>query len=151
MEDIVHQGSCLCGAIKLTINAELSDFGYCHCRSCQKASGSAFGANAGVERIAVRVDDLNQYLKEYESSMGKFRAFCCHCGSPLFAYHAATQHLIRIRLGILDTPFSKTCKAHTFVAEKAAWETLDGGIPQFAQWADPKVLTQLGSKQDLNK
>ena len=145
----MYKASCLCGSIQLTINSDLSDFGYCHCRSCQKASGSAFGANAGVERDAVIVQDSGNTLNEYESSPGKFRAFCSHCGSPIFAYISANPHLIRIRLGLLDTPFSKRCQAHSFVSEKASWETITDAVPKFDNWADPTVLVQVGSRQTL--
>ncbi len=143
----MYKGSCLCGSIKFTVNQGLSDFGYCHCRSCQKASGTAFGANAGVERTAVDLNDDHHYLKEYESSPGKYRAFCGHCGSLLYAYHVASKHLLRIRLGALDTPFHKSCQAHTFVAEKASWENIEDSVPQFDSWADATILLQVGSKQ----
>ena len=144
-----YRGSCLCGGIRYEIAQALSDFGYCYCRSCQKASGTAFGANAGVERSKVSLSDNHRYLKEFESSPGKFRAFCSHCGSPLYAYHQASKDLIRIRLGSLDTTFDKTCKAHTFISEKAPWHSFEGSVPQFATWADPNVLVLVGSKQSL--
>ena len=86
-------------------------------------------------------------MREYESSPGKFRAFCSGCGSPLYAYLKATSDLIRLRLGSLDTPFEKYAKAHTFVADKADWEMIYGDLPQFDTWAPRAVLEQTGSKQ----
>lgn len=142
-----YRGSCLCGAISYAITGELSDFGYCHCPSCRKASGSAFGANAGVAREQFEVDDPGEWLREFESSPGKRRAFCGQCGSPLYAYLLASQGLIRIRLGSLDTPFAKTSKAHTFMSVSADWESLDDALPRFDEWADKAVLVQLGSRQ----
>lgn len=143
----MYAGSCLCGAIRYTIDAELSDFGYCHCTSCRKASGSAHGANAGVERAALQIDDPHSRLREYESSPGKKRVFCSQCGSPIYAYLSATPQVVRIRLGSLDTPFDKRAKAHTFVADKADWEIIGDDLPQFDAWADQDVLVQLGSRQ----
>lgn len=143
----MHEGSCLCRSIRYVIEGELGDFGYCHCISCRKASGSAHAANAGLHRDSLRLNDPEQLLQEYESSPGKFRVFCSRCGSPLYAYLSATPHLVRIRLGTLDTPFSKTAKAHTFVSEKASWHVIEGNLPQFAQWADKEVLVQGGSRQ----
>ena len=142
-----YQGSCLCGGIQYQIDAELSDFGYCHCRSCQKASGSAHAANAGVDRQYVKLQDPNKLLQTFESSPGKIRTFCRRCGTPMFAYLKHTPELIRIRLGTLDTPFNKTAKAHTFVSQKASWEEIHGEQPQFDEWADRSVLHQVGSKQ----
>ena len=143
----MYQGSCLCGSIQYAIEGDLSEFGYCHCRSCRKASGSAHGANAGFERDDFSLNDPDGYLKEFESSPGKFRTFCGNCGSPLYAYLARTPNLLRIRLGSLDTPLNKTAKAHTFVGAKATWHVIEGELPQFKEWADKDVLVQLGSRQ----
>ncbi len=143
----MYKGSCLCGSIQYSIDGELSEFGYCHCTSCRKASGSTYGANAGMFRENLHLVDPADALKEYESSPGKLRAFCGNCGSPLFAYLSATPDLIRIRLGTLDTPFNKTARAHTFVSDKASWEIIEGTLPQFDAWADKETLVQLGSRQ----
>ena len=143
----IHQGSCLCGSITYEVLEELSDFGFCHCTSCQKASGTAHAANAGVDRKHFVLRDDEGLLREFESSPGKRRAFCSRCGSPIFAYLLSTPEQIRIRLGTLDSTFTKTAQAHTFVSEKAAWEEIGRDIPQFQEWADRAVLVQVGSKQ----
>lgn len=143
----MYQGSCLCGAIQYQINSELSDFGYCHCGSCQKASGSAYAANAGVAREQFELTDKSGILKEYESSPGKYRAFCRNCGSPIYAYLSSTPDLVRIRLGTLDTSFFKQPKAHLFVGKKASWEPIHDNLPQFEEWAPSDVLALPGSKQ----
>ena len=143
----MHAGSCLCGQIRYELQGELSDFGYCHCRSCRKASGSAHGANAGVARDNFKLTDTRGFLREFESSTGKFRAFCTNCGSPIYAYLVKSRQSIRIRLGTLDSTFSKLAKAHTFVGDKASWEEIGEHIPQFEEWASREVLVQSGSKQ----
>ena len=61
----MQKGSCLCGSIRYEIDGELSDFGYCHCKSCRKASGSAYGANIGVVRNDLTLTDPKSYLKEF--------------------------------------------------------------------------------------
>ena len=37
---MAHAGGCLCGAIRYTINAPVSELRACHCIHCQQASGS---------------------------------------------------------------------------------------------------------------
>ena len=143
----MQKGSCLCGSIQYQIDGELSDFGYCHCKSCRKASGSAHGANIGVNRNDLQLRDPNNSMKEYESSPGKLRAFCRNCGSPIYAYLRSNPDLVRIRLGTLDTRLGKTAKAHTFVGDKADWDRIGDSLPQFDEWADKEVLVQLGSRQ----
>lgn len=143
----MYCGSCLCGNIRYEIAGELGDFGFCHCKSCRKASGSAHAANIGVERASLKLHDPDAKLKEYESSPGKFRAFCSDCGSPVFAYLQSSKHIVRVRLGSLDTEFSKMPSAHTFISHKAQWDPVDKSIPMFPEWAPRNVLVQKGSKQ----
>ena len=143
----MYKGSCLCGHIEYQVSSSLSDFGYCHCTSCRKASGSAHGANAGIQKSDFSLSDPKSSLREYESSPGKFRVFCSNCGSPIYAYLARTPNIIRIRLGSLDTSFTEHAKAHTFVGDKAPWEVIHGDLPQFDEWASREVLVQSGSKQ----
>jgi hypothetical protein len=89
-----------------------------------------------------------ELIREFESSPGKFRAFCTNCGSPVYGYLSATREVIRIRLGTLDSPFLKQPKAHTWVSDKAAWEPVDDKIPKFDTWAPGSVLHQRGTRQD---
>jgi Tropinone reductase 1 len=139
-------GSCLCGRVRYKIDGELGDFGYCHCASCRKASGSAHAANAPVDRARFTLVSGAGVLCEFESSPGKLRAFCSACGSPIYAYLVASKNVLRIRLGSLDSTFDKRPRAHTWVSDKASWETIADGLPQFATWAAPQVLEQRGTK-----
>ncbi len=54
MSEVTHRGSCNCGAVRFEIEGKLGPFGFCHCRTCRKASGTAFTANASVKREQVR-------------------------------------------------------------------------------------------------
>ena len=143
----MHKGSCLCGSISYELDGELSDFGYCHCRSCRKSSGSAFGANAGADLAKLTLSDPKGFLRKFESSAGKIRAFCSNCGSPLYAYLARTPEAIRMRLGTLDTEFAKRPGAHIFVSDKAEWDEIHDALPRFNTWPSREVIGLKGSKQ----
>jgi hypothetical protein len=143
----MYEGSCLCKRIRYRVTGELGEFGYCHCTSCRKASGSAHAANAPVDRADFQLLAGAESLREYESSPGKLRAFCTNCGSPIYAYLRATPALLRLRLGSLDTPFTKQPRAHTWVSDKAPWEPIADGLPQFPEWAPRAVLDQKGTRQ----
>jgi hypothetical protein len=147
---ITHAGSCLCGSVRYEVDGDLGDFGYCHCRSCRKASGSAHAANAPVERVRFRLRSGADSLREYESSPGKLRVFCGGCGSPIYAYLESSRETLRLRLGSLDTQFSKQPRAHTFVSDKAAWEPINDTLPAFSEWASKAVLDQPGTRQAVH-
>jgi hypothetical protein len=143
----MYEGSCLCGRVRYQIEGELGEFGYCHCRSCQKASGSAYAANAPIQRDLFRLISGSSELRQFESSPGKVRVFCGHCGSPLYAYLHASPEILRIRLGSLDTPYDERPKAHTWMSEGARWEAIEEVLPRYPEWAPRTVLHQKGSRQ----
>lgn len=127
-----HKGSCLCGKIHYELTAEPGDFGFCHCVSCRKASGSSHAANAPIERTHFHLVSGADVLREFESSPGVFRAFCTNCGSPIYAYQSKGPGYLGIRLGTLDTAFRKRPMGHKFVAENPAWAPIHDALPQHA-------------------
>jgi hypothetical protein len=143
----MYEGSCLCRNVRYQITGEIGEFGYCHCTSCRKASGTAHAANAPVRRSDFHLLSGADELREFESSPGKVRVFCGRCGSPLYAYLRASMDILRIRLGTLDTPLARKPVAHTWVSDKAPWEPIEDRLPQFPEWAPRSVLQQKGSRQ----
>ena len=70
-------------------------------------------------------------IGEYESSAGKFRAFCRGCGSPIYARRVANPGWFSIRLGLIDDELVHTATAHYNVSEKATWFCLTDDLPQY--------------------
>lgn len=126
-----HEGSCLCGAIAYAVDGEIGDPVLCHCSDCRKATGSAYAANAPVAAAGFRLLRGTQSLREYESSPGKLRAFCCGCGTPLYVRWPDDPTLLRLRLGTLDTPLGKKPVAHIFASSRADWDVISDGLPQY--------------------
>jgi hypothetical protein len=129
----MHEGSCLCGGIRFTLDAELGTILMCHCAQCRKASGTAFAANTPVaeERFTLRAGA--ELIREYESSPGKVRAFCARCGSPIYSKTVKLPGVLRLRLGSFDTPLGREPDCHIFAASKADWYEIRDALPQFAE------------------
>jgi len=47
------KGGCLCGAVRYTAQADPTSATVCHCRDCQKFTGSAFAANSQLHEHVV--------------------------------------------------------------------------------------------------
>lgn len=131
-------GSCLCGSVRFRIEGKLGPVGYCHCSQCRKASGTAFAANADVRRVDITFDGGLDGVREYESSPGKFRAFCSGCGSPVYSRTAADAERLRIRLGLLDGDPGRRGLVHCWVASKAPWFEITDQLPQFDAAPPPR-------------
>jgi hypothetical protein len=125
------EGSCLCGGVAYEAKGLLLTMARCHCVQCRKASGAEFATNASVDSETFRVVRGADLLVHYESSPGMFRVFCGRCGSPLFKRDDANPHLIRLRLGAVDTPIEQAPLAHVFVREKPPWSEITDDIPQY--------------------
>jgi hypothetical protein len=140
-------GSCLCGQVRFRIDEVAGAYVHCHCRSCRKASGSAFAANLPVPVDAFSILQGREHIRYFESSPGKRRHFCSQCGSPLYTTVDARPDTVRVRLGTVDTPFSDAPVAHIFTDEKAPWHTIHDDRPRFGGWPDPGQLPLPGSRQ----
>jgi hypothetical protein len=127
------EGSCLCGAVRYRIDAELGPIVCCHCSMCRKAQGSAFAATAPVPAAAFRIVRGEEALRSYRSSPHKERVFCGTCGSPIFSRRDGAPEL-RVRIGTLDTPISARPAAHIHVASKAPWWDLVDDLPRHAEF-----------------
>ena len=122
------EGSCLCGAIRYRTSG-LSPIGHCHCETCRKAHSSAFSSVARVSRDRFRWTQGEQELSSYQSSSGKHRYFCRHCGSQLAAAWEDEDELI-LRLGCLDSDPGARAMAHVWTSDKAAWFEISDSLPQ---------------------
>ena len=131
-------GRCLCGGVRLEISGELAPLGYCHCKQCQRASGSAFAANSTVARSDLRFALGEELLREYESSPGRFRVFCSRCGSPVYKRVNEQPDTVRIRLGLLDGDPHLRARVHVFVSEKAPWYEITDSLPQLPEGLPPR-------------
>src|SRR5262245_13592334 len=126
----MHQASCLCGSVVMQIGEVIGPYILCHCKSCRRASGSAFGAHISVPLEAFHITAGQQDIATYESSPGKVRHFCSKCGSPLYAVVGSAPGVVRVRLGVLDSEFHDPPSGHMFTGHKAAWEVIEGSLPQ---------------------
>ncbi len=123
-------GRCLCGDVRFEVQGKLGAFAYCHCTSCRRASGTAFTANSPVRVAQLQWTSGRESVLEYESSPGKFRAFCRRCGSPIYARRVARPEWLSLRLGLIDADPGHRAQAHFNVAEKAAWFPITDALPQ---------------------
>jgi len=126
-------GSCLCNAIQYQITGELGPTMICHCSKCRKASGSAYAVNALVNTEDFEVVSGQEFISEFESTPNVFRAFCKHCGSPLYSRRSSMPDAIRLRLGTMDSAVAIKPEAHIYVDSMAEWDHIYDDIPQYSE------------------
>jgi hypothetical protein len=119
--------------VRFALHGKLGPAIYCHCESCRRASGAAFAANAPVRLRYVEWLAGREGITEYESTPGKFRAFCGRCGSPVYSRFVSDPEILRIRLGTLDGDPQRRAFAHFWVSDKAPWFEITDGLPQYPE------------------
>jgi hypothetical protein len=93
----------------------------CHCITCRKAQGYAVAVAPALAAGFLVTAGAGQ-IREFQSSPGKYRAFCSLCGSPLYSRLDGRPENLRLRLGALDNlPEALVIEAHTFTDAAPAW------------------------------
>jgi hypothetical protein len=96
-------GGCLCGKVRYSANTEPAFVGICHCKDCQKFTGSAFAVAIGVPEAELSVQGkLATYSKTGDSGQSIERRFCPECGSSIAEVASALPNIVMITSGTLD-------------------------------------------------
>ena len=127
----MYTGSCLCGGVQFTINAELEPIQICHCTQCRKAQGTAIATNSPVPAASFVMTRGRELITEYESTPGKKRCFCKVCGSPIYSFRESLPGILRIRVGLINEPLSVRPVAHYHTASKCNWWDINDGLAQY--------------------
>jgi hypothetical protein len=118
-----HSGSCLCGAVKYEAVGNIEHFYLCHCKYCQKDTGSAHAANLFIPEGKLKWLEGEKHVRRFElEKSGHIKAFCSICGSAL-PNEQMDGALIVIPAGSLDSDILKRPDAHIFVSSSATWDT----------------------------
>lgn len=124
------KGSCLCGAVRFTVEGELAGGDACHCTQCRKHSGHYF-ASTDILKSALSLEGEDQ-LAWYHSSDRVRRGFCSRCGSSLF-WDPVESEKIAVAMGAFDDPTGTRLHMHIFTAEKGDYYEIADGLPQHAK------------------
>ena len=125
------KGSCLCGEIRFEIIGEFEKFFLCHCKHCQKDTGSAHAANLFTSQADLNWLQGKEKVKIFTlPDTRHVKSFCVNCGSALPTQQFKGKLLV-VPAGSLDTDVSKKPNAHIFMASKANWDFELENIPSF--------------------
>ena len=94
-------GGCQCGSIRFAVYAAPTRVSICHCRMCQKASGSPFASLADIPKE--HFSWTRGTPAAFKSSSIAERDFCAACGTPL-SYRKIGGTSIEIMTGTFDRP-----------------------------------------------
>ena len=144
-----REGGCACGAVRYRMNSVPMFVHCCHCRDCQRQSGTAFVLNALIEtdRVAL-LTGAPQPIEMPTDSGRPHRIFRCpQCQTAVWSEYGGVQKLRFVRIGTLDEPTALEPDVHIYTRSKLPWVTLPDGVPAFAAYYDSKQLWPAASLQ----
>ena len=98
-------GGCLCGRVRYSIDrGGIVGQAHCHCRDCQRATGSAFATFCFVTDAAFRMEsgEAKGYAVQGASGGDVTRFFCADCGAQLYSEVSVMPGLRFVKSGSLD-------------------------------------------------
>jgi len=136
------QGHCTCNAVRYRMTSAPLFVHCCHCRWCQRETGTAFALNAMIEsdRVVHLAGEPELINTPSNSGNGQVIARCPMCRIALWSNYGSAGDRIRfIRVGTLDNPDLCPPDIHIFTMSKQPWVILPPHVPAFHEYYDRKL------------
>ena len=136
------EGGCACGAVHYRLGSAPMFVHCCHCRDCQRQTGSAFVINALIETDRISLLSGEPALVAVPTDSGRPHEIyrCPACQTALWSDYGGRPALRFVRVGTLDDPTSLAPDVHIFTRSKLPWVRLPEGVPAFDVYYDMKAL-----------
>jgi hypothetical protein len=144
-------GHCTCNAVRYRMTGKPLFVHCCHCRWCQRETGSAFVLNAMIEadRVELLQGEVEVVPTPSESGRGQKIARCPNCRVALWSNYSGAGDAVRfVRVGTLDQPDRLPPDVHIFTTSKQPWVILPAGVPAFPEFYE---LDKLWPKESLER
>ena len=134
------EGHCACGEVRYRLAGKPFAVHCCHCRSCQRETGSAFVLNGLIETPMVEVVQGKPETVDTPSESGKGQRIvrCPTCHVALWSHYGGMgDKAAFVRVGTLEDPDACPPQVHIFIRSKQPWVVLPEGAPAFEIFYSP--------------
>jgi hypothetical protein len=136
------EGGCACGEVRFRLKSTPLFVHCCHCRDCQRQTGSAFVINALIE--ADRIELLSGAPEPVPVPTDSGRPHdiyrCPTCRTAVWSDYGRRPALRFVRVGTLDDPSALQPDVHIYVRSKLPWVALPEAVPAFEAYYDLRNL-----------
>ncbi len=132
MSDQNKSGSCLCGQITFSFDADPIGMGQCHCRDCQKVAGGAPGHVVLVPKDSLSVNGETKSITVQAASGNEVaRVFCPNCGTHLWFDGGDALPFYPLKVGTLDDPSAYKPGAVLWTSSAQPWHIIPDDAAHF--------------------
>jgi hypothetical protein len=132
-------GACTCGAVRYRMTSRPLFVHCCHCRWCQRETGTAFALNAMIEadRVLLLQGQPDVVVTPSASGKGQKISRCPACRVALWSNYAGAGDAVHfVRVGTLLEPDRLPPDIHIFTASRQPWVVLPAGAPAVPEYYD---------------
>jgi hypothetical protein len=129
-------GACACGEVRYRMQSRPLVVHCCHCRYCQRETGSAFVLNAFLEsdRLTLLSGTVEKITIPSESGKGQMIVRCSQCKIALWSHYGGEERLSMVRVGTLESPDTMPPDIHIYTESRQPWVVLPDGVPAMPQF-----------------
>jgi hypothetical protein len=133
-------GGCACGAVRYVAEVATPDAYLCHCRMCQRATGSVSIAFIGIKQVQVTWQSGPDW---YASSPIAKRPYCAKCGTSLgFQFLEGSENMDLTVASFDDADYFQPTQPH-FGAENLHEQWLDTSkLPRITTTENTKLMAK---------
>ena len=145
------EGGCTCRQLRYRLHGQPLIVHACHCRWCQRETGTAFALNALYEadRVTHLAGEPDIVLTPSLSGEGQRIARCPSCRVGIWSNYPQAGPVVRfVRVGSLDEPDRIPPDIHIFTSSKQPWLTLPPDAKMVAEFYD---LESTWSRESLER
>jgi hypothetical protein len=136
-------GGCTCRGVRYRLSDRPLVVHCCHCRWCQRETGSAFALNALIESTRLQLIAGRPDLVTTPSNSGKGQviARCPDCRVAVWSYYSTLRdRLSFVRVGTLDEPDRFPPDVHIYTQSMQPWVVLPAGARTYSEYYDRREV-----------
>jgi len=147
-----YEGGCACGKVRYRATANPMIVHACHCRLCQRQTGSSNVVNALFEadRITLLSGELTIDLLPTPSGNGQLVWRCNDCKVAVWSAYlinAEGENMLFLRVGTLDEPAMMPPDVHIFTSTRLPWYIIPDDQPAVERFYDVEATWSAESKR----
>jgi hypothetical protein len=114
-----YTGGCQCGSVSYVVTAEPMRVSACHCKECQRQSGSAFAMSMLLKKDSLTVTGrTKQFTRIADSGNEVTGVFCAECGVRIYHALQSAPDVLALKPGTLDE--TSWLRPNSFIWMKSA-------------------------------
>lgn len=122
---MMNSGSCQCGEIQYTLDGDPLMTYACHCKDCQKRTGSAFSMGTIYALSGLSLSgSLSEWRRTSDDGNSNTRYSCSKCGNVIYGVSSNSPDLIKLQPGTLDETGDLLVDAHIWTRSAQRWVQL---------------------------